>query len=307
MKYYIICFLIFIFCWTSFYIVNPDEEAIIVRFGAYVRHAYPGLNIKFPYPVEKIWKVQVAKVYRMDIALNNAKDDGILTGDENIVHGSMVILWQIKDAKKFLINTTDPEMILETAAESCMREMVGQTNIGPLVSGSGWGEINSSCLELLQSLMDKYDIGIKIVNVEMQRALPPHAVSDAFTDVQRAKADEARMINEAKAYKNDLIPKTTAKCIKKINEAEAQKASDIKEAEGLVSKWEKMSELYSKDSEIVKETIYWDMMKEILSNSENKIITQKGMTNLLPYSSILNSKDTKETEEEKASSKKKGE
>ena len=210
--------------WTlsGLYRVLPDEQGVVLRFGKFVNTTQPGLNYHFPYPIESVLTPKVTKVNRMDIGFRSARDTGfsqgggvadvpeeslMLTGDENIVNIDFSVFWVIKDAGNFLFKIQDPEGTVKAAAETAMREVIARSNIQPILT-EGRSKIEIDTQEIIQNILDEYNSGIQITQVQTQKADPPDQVIDAFRDVQAARADMERSKNEAEAYANDVIPVT---------------------------------------------------------------------------------------------------
>ncbi len=219
---------------SGFYRVLPDEVGIVLRFGAYNRTTQPGLNYHLPSPIETALTPSVTRVNRTEIGYRTADSANgrglaigqipeealMLTGDENIVDINFAVFWIIKDAKAYLFNIRDPEMTVKSAAESAMREVIGETPIASALA-EGRGKIETATQQLLQQLLNDYGSGIELTEVQLQRVDPPDPVIDAFRDVQRAIADRARLRNEAEAYANDIIPRARGDAVRITQEAEA--------------------------------------------------------------------------------------
>ncbi|MGH6864600.1 MAG: FtsH protease activity modulator HflK, partial [Methyloceanibacter sp.] len=193
--------------------VNPDELGIVLRFGEYVRQLPPGLNFRWPYPVEEVELPKVTRVNRTEIGMRGSSDTRdatttvrdvpeeslMLTGDENIVDIDFVVFWQINDAPDYLFNIQYPEGTVKAVAESAMREIVGQNDIEPILTAAR-ARTEQSVQALIQKILDGYGAGIRIVQVQLQKVDPPSQVIDAFRDVQAARADQERLQNEAQTY-----------------------------------------------------------------------------------------------------------
>ncbi len=195
---------------SGFYRVEPDEVGIVLRFGAYNRTTQPGLNYHLPSPIESALTPSVTRVNRTEIGYRSGETQTtrepvseqvpeealMLTGDENIVDINFTVFWVIKDAKAYLFNIRDPELTVKSAAESAMREVIGETPIAQALA-EGRAKIEAETQQLLQTILDSYGAGIEITQLQLQRVDPPAEVIDAFRDVQAALADRARLRNEA--------------------------------------------------------------------------------------------------------------
>ncbi len=189
---------------SGFYRVLPDEVGIVLRFGAYNRTTQPGLNYHLPAPIETVLRPSVTRVNRTEIGYRSGESGRgpatrqvpeealMLTGDENIVDINFTVFWVIKDAQSYLFNIRDPELTVKSAAESAMREVVGETPIAQALS-EGRAKIENNTQRLLQTILNSYAAGIEITQVQLQRVDPPAEVIDAFRDVQAALADRERL------------------------------------------------------------------------------------------------------------------
>jgi len=205
---------------SGLYRVLPDEQGVVLRFGKFVNTTQPGLNYHFPYPIETALTPKVTKVNRIDIGFRSERDSGftsggvadvpeeslMLTGDENIVNIDFSVFWVIKDAGKFLFKIQDPQGTVKAAAETAMREVIARSEIQPILT-EGRSVIETDTEVIIQEILDEYNSGIQITQVQTQKADPPDQVIDAFRDVQAARADMERSKNEAEAYANDVIPR----------------------------------------------------------------------------------------------------
>src|SRR6266481_3302656 len=212
-------FILVVWAVTGFYRVNPDEEGVVTRFGAFYETTQPGLNYRLPWPIDSVETPKVLYNNRVDIGFSPVFESGradlargrpeeslMLTGDENIVDINFSVLWVIADAPGYLFNVRNPEATVKAAAESAMREVIGRSQFQSITT-EGRQMVESSVQKLLQQILDSYGAGIKITQVQMQKADPPAAVIDAFRDVQAARSDQDRKRNEAEGYANDVIPR----------------------------------------------------------------------------------------------------
>ena len=243
----------FILIWlaTGFYRVLPDEQGVVLQFGKFVKTTQPGLNYHIPYPIERALTPKVTKVNRIEIGYRQSPDNRttqirdvpeeslMLTGDENIVDIDFSVFWIINDAGKFLFNVQLPELTIKSAAETSMREVIGQSKIQSIFT-EGRTEIEDKTRVLMQSILDDYDTGVTITQVQTQKADPPAEVIDSFRDVQAARADLERSKNEAEAYANDIIPKARGTASRLIAESNGYKAAIENEAKGNASRFDQI-------------------------------------------------------------------
>ena len=294
----IIALLVIIALWVAsgFYRVLPDEQGVVTRFGAYVATTDAGLHWHLPYPIEEVTRPKVTRVNRLEIGFRSAGDAGrsdvvrqipeeslMLTGDENIVDINFTVLWVISDAGKYLFNVRDPEATVKAAAESVMREIVGQTPIAEALA-EGRAQIEARARNYLQSILDSYEAGILITQAQLQKVDPPNQVVDAFRDVQRARADQERLRNEAEAYRNDIIPRARGEAEQIIQEAEAYKQEVVSRSSGDAARFNDVYNSYRVAKDVTVRRIYLETMEEVLGNANKIIIDQSASgSGVLPY------------------------
>ena len=285
---------------SGFYQVQPSEQGVVLRFGRYVNTTDPGLHYHLPYPIESVIKVNVTQERsinlgvseaagqnryinnRSSVALNSFTESHMLTGDENIVDINLTVVWKIKNAKDYLFNVRSPDVTVRVAAQSVLREIVGQSEMQPIITGDR-GKVEAETKAELQKLMDDFGAGIVIVRVKLQKADPPKQVVDAFNEVQRAKADQERFKNEAEAYRNEILPKAKGEAVKRIQEAEAYKQAVIDKAKGDAERFLSVYEAYKQGKDVTSTRLYLETMEEVLAKSGTTLIdsSSKG-ANVLP-------------------------
>ena len=289
--------LVVVWALSGLYRVLPDEQGVVLRFGKFVNTTQPGLNYHFPYPVESVLTPKVTKVNRMDIGFRSARDTGfsqgggvadvpeeslMLTGDENIVNIDFSVFWVIKDAGNFLFKIQDPEGTVKAAAETAMREVIARSNIQPILT-EGRSKIEIDTQEIIQNILDEYNSGIQITQVQTQKADPPDQVIDAFRDVQAARADMERSKNEAEAYANDVIPRARGEAAKILQAAEAYKKEVVAKAEGEASRFLSIYNEYAKAKEVTKDRIFLETMEAVLADINKIIIDSDSGSGVVPY------------------------
>jgi membrane protease subunit HflK len=282
---------------TGFYTVQPDEQGIVMRFGEYSRTTMPGLNYKLPAPIEKIIKVSVTRVNQEEIGFrstsnrrggaggkNVPKESQMLTGDENIVDIDLNVQWVITDAKDYLFNVLDMpgENTVKNTAESAVREVIGRTDISSALAEERY-RIEQEAKVLLQSILDSYKAGVQIVRLQMLRVEPPPEVLDAYRDVQTAKADKERAINQAYAYKNEVLPRARGEAEKLIQEAEGYRRRVIAEAEGEAQRFNSVYNEYRKAKDVTKKRMYLETLESILEGMDKIIIDKKASGGVIPF------------------------
>jgi len=296
--------LIVVWAFSGLYRVLPDEQGVVLRFGKFISTTQPGLNYHIPYPVETVLTPKVTKVNRIDIGFRAASDSGrtsgigdvseeslMLTGDENIVNIDFSVFWVIKDAGQFLFKIQSPVETVKAAAETAMREVIAKSKLQSILT-EGRSKIEIETQEIAQSLLDEYESGIQITQVQTQKADPPDEVIDAFRDVQAARADMERSKNEAEAYANDVIPRARGEAAKILQEAEAYKKQVVAAAEGEASRFLAIYNEYAKAKQVTQERMYLETMEKVLADIDKVIIDRKagGVVPYLPLPALTKKK-----------------
>ena len=281
---------------SGLYRVLPDEQGVVLRFGKFVKTTQPGLNYHIPFPVESVLTPKVTKVNRMDIGFRSERDSGfssgavpdvpeeslMLTGDENIVNIDFSVFWVIKDAGNFLFKIQDPQGTVKAAAETAMREVIARSEIQPILT-EGRSKIEIDTQQIIQNILDEYNSGIQITQVQTQKADPPDQVIDAFRDVQAARADMERSKNEAEAYANDVIPRARGEAQKILQAAEAYKKEVVAKAEGEASRFLAIFNEYKNAKEVTQERMYLETMEKVLADIDKVIIEKNAGSGVVPY------------------------
>jgi len=291
--------IIIAFLWlaSGLYRVGPDEQGVVLRFGKFIKTTQPGLHYHIPLPIETVQTPKVTKVNRIDIGFRSERDSGfsqgggvadvpqeslMLTGDENIVNIDFSVFWVIKDAGKFLFEIQDPEGTVKAAAETAMREVIAKSKIQPVLT-EGRAQIEIETQEIIQSILDEYNSGIQITQVQTQKADPPDQVIDAFRDVQAARADMERSKNEAEAYANDVIPRARGEAAKIMQAAEAYKQRVVAASEGEASRFVSIYNEYAKAKQVTKDRMYLETMEKVLADIDKVIIDKNSGSGVVPY------------------------
>ena len=280
------------FVLSAFYVVGPDEEGVVRRFGKWVRTEPSGLHFKFPYPIEKVDLPKVTQVQEISVG-RILKEAKMLTGDENILLVEVRVQYKIKDAAQYLFNIRNVEETIKDATESALRQVIGSHPIDdPLTEKKA--EIMDEIQLLLQQMLDDYKCGIDIRQVQLQDVNPPQEVDFAFKDVQSAKEEKEQLINEALGYQNDVIPKARGGAEKLIREAEAYYEERIKRAEGDASKFLSVLSEYRKAKNVTEKRLYLETMEQILPGIEKVILDEKAgnLLNVLPLGNLEGVKKT---------------
>ena len=283
---------------TGFFRVQPNQQAIQLVFGKpYGKPAEPGLHYNLPGPIGDVVVVNVQDQRRVAIGSRGAGQDRargagrpastenlMLMGDENIVDIEFAVLWQIKDVFKYAFDVRNPEDNVRDAAEAAMREIIGRSNL-QYAQTEGRSRIEQDAKDLLQRILDEYGLGVRISNVQLLRVDPPQEVIAAFRDVQAARADKEKSINEANTYRNQVLPRAKGEAESIIQRGEAYKAEIVARASGDAQRFTQVYEQYDKAKDITTERLYLDTMEEVLRNV-NKVLVDKntsGTGGVLPY------------------------
>ena len=290
----IIIALVLIWLASGFYRVLPDEQGVVLQFGKYIKTTQPGLNYHIPYPIERVLTPKVTKVNRVEIGYRQSPDNRttqirdvpeeslMLTGDENIVDIDFSVFWIINDAGKFLFNVQVPELTIKSAAETSMREVIGQSKIQSIFT-EGRTEIEDKTRVLIQSILDDYETGVTITQVQTQKADPPGEVIDSFRDVQAARADLERQRNEAEAYANDIIPRARGEAEQILQSAEGYKQKVIADSEGKAARFLSIQSEYAKAPVVTKQRIFYETMESVFGDMEKIVIDNDSGQGVLPY------------------------
>jgi membrane protease subunit HflK len=287
--------LIVVWLLSGIYFVTAREQGVVLRFGQYVARTGPGINYHLPWPIETVETPEVTTVnqitigYRVGAEANDeseaeaAREESLmLTGDENIVDVNFTVGWVIKDAADYLFKVENQEQTIKAVAESAMREIVGQTEIEPILTQDR-APIEIRVRELMQKTLDGYQAGVTITQVKMQKADTPAEVIDAYRDVQAARADQERMRNEAEAYANKIIPEARGKAAKIIQDAEAYRQQVIAQAEGEAKRFLSVYAQYRNAPEVTRRRIYLETMSLILAPMNKVILDEGAGRSVVPY------------------------
>ena len=286
--------LLVVWAFSGLYRVLPDEQGVVLRFGKFISTTQPGLNYHIPYPIETVLTPKVTKVNRIDVGFRSASDSGrtsgigdvpeeslMLTGDENIANIDFSVFWVIKDAGKFLFKIQSPVETVKVVAETAMRQVIAKSKLQSILT-EGRSSIEIETQEIIQSILDEYESGIQVTQVQTQKADPPDQVIDAFRDVQAARADMERSKNEAEGYANDVIPRARGDAAKILQEAEAYKQQVVAAAEGEASRFVAIYNEYAKAKKVTQERMYLETMEKVLADI-NKVIIDKKSGGVVPY------------------------
>jgi membrane protease subunit HflK len=279
---------------SGIYFVGPDEEGVVLRFGAVSALAGPGMKYHLPWPIEVAYTPKVTTENKITIGYQPAEssDDNaqgsdvteeshMLTGDENIVDVNFTVYWKIKDAPAFLFNVANQEATIKAVAESAMREVVGEDQI-ERIQTSDREQMQVEVRELMQKTLDGYRLGVVVTRVQMQKADPPGEVIAAYRDVQAARADQDRKRNEAEAYANTIIPQARGQAAHVVQDAQGYRQQVIAEASGEAKRFLAIYVEYRKAPEVTRKRMYLETMSRVFGPL-NKVIVDDSAKGVVPY------------------------
>jgi modulator of FtsH protease HflK len=282
-----------------FYRVNPDEQGIVLRFGKYERWDPPGLHWRLPYPVEEVLLPKVTQQRTIEIGAGRSviggQDSGLmLTGDGSVVDVRFVVFWRIKldadkDAnaedtgvKQYLFNIADPNTTVREVAESAMREVVGQSNLQPLLT-AGRQKTQEDVQRLMQRTLDYYGAGIKIDQIQLKEVDPPEEVIQAFRSVAAASQEKETLIKRAQTYADQVVPRARGDADRILAGAEGYRDQTVAEATGQAARFMKVYEEYKKAPDVTRERLYLEMQERVLSGADKIILQKNSGQGVVPY------------------------
>jgi len=296
---------------SGFYRVEPDQQGVVLRFGAFQRTTLPGLNYHLPWPIEQAVTPAVTRINRTEVGFRIAADSAgvnrigvsqdlardasgrggparevleealMLTGDENIIDINFSVFWRIRDASTFLFNTRNPENTVKSVAESMMREVIGRTPIQPALTEAR-ARIEQEVTAGAQGVLDQYGVGVEITQVQLQKVDPPGAVIESFRDVQRANTDADRARNEAESYRNDIVPRARGDAARVTAEADGARQANIAEAGGQAQRFLSVYNAYSAAKDVTIKRLYIETMQDILTKTPSIVVDDK-LQGIVPY------------------------
>ena len=283
---------------SGIFIINPDEEGVVLRFGKYNRTEGPGPHYAWPVPIESVYKPQVTQVLRSEVGFRSVgsratfqqgqvrvipEEASMLTGDENIVNVQFSVQYKISDPVQYLFNVSAPTDLVRNAAEAAMREVIGNSKIDSAIT-DGKLKIQSDATQLLQTILDRCGAGVHVIAVQLQDVHPPQDVIDAFKDVASAREDKSRIINEAEAYRNELLPKARGQAAAIQNQAAAYSATRVQTAQGDAARFDALRIEHAKAPSVTEQRLYYEMVEDVLSKSPEKVIMDASAANrAVPY------------------------
>ena len=290
---FIIAALILLVAWiaTGIYMVDAGEEGVITRFGAYERSETPGLHIHAPWPIEAHYTPNIEQERRVNVgsiepgerrAGDRANERLMLTGDENIVEIDFTVQWNISNAAHYLFNVENPETAVRDAAQSALREVVGQSALETLLTSERL-PIEVRVQEISQGILDEYETGILINRVNLQNVLPPQPVQAAFDDVQSAEQDEVTFQEVANREAVSRVENARGRASGIILAAEAYREQTIAQADGEAQRFVSIYDEYAQAPEVTRQRMYLETMERVFSDMDKIIIDENGASGVVPY------------------------
>ena len=296
---YIAALVVIVLIWlaTGIYVVGPGEQGVERRFGKHVNTTDPGLNYRLPWPIMNADVVDVSSIRRVEVgfrssrtgrAQNILEESLMLTKDENIVDVQVIAQYRIKDPAEYLFRVKDPENVLTTSVEVALRSTVGRMLIDEVITERR-AEVQADTKEFLERLVDAYRTGILVTDVRLQVADAPAQVRDAFHEVVRAREDRERLVNEAQAYMEDILPRARGVSVRIQEESIAYREERIRRARGDANRFTQVLTEYRQAPDVTRERMHIEALEQILAASQKVLISdsaEKGVLPLLPLKGL---------------------
>jgi membrane protease subunit HflK len=264
---------------SGIYIVQPNEQAVVTTFGAYSRSETPGLRYHLPAPIERVEKVSVTSLRRIDVG--GAGDSDVpeeslmLTGDENIVDLDFSVTWRVADPARFVFNIKDPEASVKAVAESAMREVIGKSGLQAVLT-TGRGQVQTQAAELMQHTLDQWNAGVSVVEVQIRTANPPADVVPAFREVANAGQNAESAVNDANTYRNRVVNEAKGDAARIVQAAQAYREQAVREANGEASRFDQIYAQYRSAPAVTRERLYLETMQRVLAKSNKVVVDSEG-------------------------------
>jgi membrane protease subunit HflK len=268
----------------SFYMVAPEEEGVVLRFGKYTRSTPPGLHFVI-WPIETVETVRMQEENQLNFgegSRGGSPEGLMLAGDQNLVDLRFTVLWKIADAQKYLFNISDQERLVRVVSESAMREVVGRTPAEEIRT-RGRQQAQTLVHDLVQDTLDSYEAGILVTGVKLEKADPPPAVIDAFEEVQRAEQDQTRFIRQAEQYRNKILGEAQGDAARILEDAKGYKARITNEAQGEAQRFVSVYDAYAESKDVTRKRLFIETMEQVFANSNKVIIEPGGGEGVVPY------------------------
>lgn len=264
-----------------FWRIEPPERGVVLRFGKHVATLQPGPHLRFPRPIENVIRVNIDQIRAFTL------DATMLTRDENIVDLQIAVQYRINDVEDYLLRIADPDESVQRAAESAIRDIIGASTFD-FVIGEGRADVAIKAQQLMQDMLDTYQAGIAVTSVNMQSANPPEEVKASYDDAIKSREDEQRKINEAEAYRNEVVERAQGDAARIRLEAQAYKEQVVARAEGEARRFDQLYTEYQKAPAVMRERLYLETVETVLRDT-TKIVMDGGSGNVtyLPLDKLL--------------------
>ena len=280
---------------TVFYSVEPDEEAVVLRFGRFIEITQPGLHSKLPIGIDRVYKVRTRRIHKAEFGYRTeqagvqtryseasfAEESLMLTGDLNVADVQWIVQFKIADAKAFLFNVRNVEKNIRDIAEASMRVVVGDRSVNDVLT-VGRAEIGSRVQEVMQSSIDQYGMGIRIVTVKLQDVNPPNPVKPSFNEVNAAKQEQDKVVNEARRAYNKAVPVARGEAQKVLAEAQGYALERVNRSRGDADRFDAIYKAYRAAPDITRSRLYLEAMEEIMQKVDRVIVVDPKVRSVLP-------------------------
>jgi len=302
----VLLLLIFIFLWSSWFTVNPEEVGVVLRFGKYDRTVNPGLNFKIPFGVETVTKVAVERQEKEEFGFRTQRagirtqyssrkyleESLMLTGDLNAAEVEWIVQYRIRDPYKFLFKVRHARRTFRDATEAVMRQVIGDRTVNEIIT-VGRQEIEDTVKVMLQEVSKQYDLGINVDQVVLQDVNPPEEVKPSFNEVNEAEQEKKKLVNQAQSEYNRVIPKAKGEALQKIEEANGYAVERINQARGDAERFNALFNEYLKAKEVTRQRMYLETMSKVMSRVKRKLITDDKASGILPLFNLEELKNEK--------------
>ncbi|MEO5970541.1 MAG: FtsH protease activity modulator HflK [Bdellovibrionia bacterium] len=304
--------LLLITIFSSFYTVQPSEEAVIIRFGKYQETNPPGLHFKLPFGIDDAIKVKTKLVFQEEFGFRSSdhsgdetsyekgnfdKESQMLTGDLNVADVEWIVQYQISDPRKFLFAAQDPKQNIRDVSEAIMRRVVGDRTVNEILT-TGRVAIATEAHRLTQEVLDKYDLGIRVVTIKLQDVNPPELVKPSFNEVNAAKQEQEQAINMAESAYNKVIPEARGKAEETLSEAEGYATAIVNRSKGDAERFHLTLQEYRREPDVTRKRLYLETMEELFGRFKKLTIVDDKIKGVLPLfgNKLLESKPQEVTE-----------
>ena len=275
---------------SGIYQIQPGEIGVVRHFGYEVSRSGPGLHYRLPWPIQRVDAVNVEAIRRAEIGFRTengvptrvATEAHMITGDENIVDAQLIVQYRVVDPSKYLFRLEEPDDALRAATEVALRSAVGKSTIDAILT-TGRSDVQEATRIFLQRLLDSYQSGLQVTAVNLQVVDPPDQVKDAFQEVVRAREDRERLINESRAYREDILPKARGQSQQNVREAEGYKEQRRLQAQGDVARFVAVLTEYTKSKDVTRERLHLEALERILVRVDKVVLDGQANGNVLPF------------------------